>query len=99
MGFFKDVAELRARMKKHLAEGAGTQSLIKAIGDGPLGADQGSAPPPASPSPSSSTPVLKPDLPTSQELSQMIDNLPDRISTDQLKELLAKGVPIRGKKK
>lgn len=31
MGFWKDVKELRRRIKKNLAEGAGDQALIKAL--------------------------------------------------------------------
>lgn len=87
MGFWADTRELRARMQEQLDKGAGSKALINAVAQGPLG--QGT----------SKVGVAKSDLPTHADLNKMIDNLPDRITTDQLKDLLAKGAVVKGRKK
>lgn len=75
MGFWADVKALRKKIQEQVDAGAGSQALIKAIGEPPASS------PPASPAP--------PPTPAA---------LPDRMTAQELRDYIAAGGVVRGRK-
>jgi hypothetical protein len=75
MGFWADVKALRKKIQEQVDAGAGSQALIKAIGE-----------PPASSAPTPPAPPAAPAAP------------PARMTAKELREYIAAGGVVRGRK-